>query len=120
LLISGSVDKTARVYDLSSGHCIASLHGHSGWITACSLKGSIGLTASNDSTIRIWNLANIPVSDGGPFIASSNVYAEETDDIVLQMAGGSLAGHTGGITSMWLDDGSSSLLNFRYCRYRLT
>jgi WD40 repeat protein len=108
-LISGSVDKTARVYDLSTGQCRASLQGHSGWITACTLQGSIALTASNDSVIRIWNLASIPdVDDGSPFIASSNLYADDdADDMVFS---GSLVGHTQGITSIWLEDGSLFLL----------
>jgi WD40 repeat protein len=81
-MISGSVDKTARVYDLSSGHCKASLQGHSGWVTACSIQGSIALTASNDSTIRIWNLASIPdVAGGDPFIASSKYYEDDADGL---------------------------------------
>jgi hypothetical protein len=56
--VSGSVDGTIRVWDLSGGRCTAVLEGHTGWV-CCVAVAADGLTAvsgSEDTTVRVWDL----------------------------------------------------------------
>ena len=55
-LVSGSQDKTIRIWDVSSGICIAVLTGHTDSInTLVVLKNGNIVSGSNDNTIRIWD-----------------------------------------------------------------
>jgi WD40 repeat protein len=60
LLATASWDKTARVWDLASGQCTATLEGHSSYVTsvAFSPDGRLLATASHDETARVWDLAS--------------------------------------------------------------
>ena len=57
-LVSGSADKSIRVWDLQSRACLRTLHGHTGSVrdVVCGKSGSI-YSASDDSTIRVWSVA---------------------------------------------------------------
>lgn len=57
MLVSGSHDETARVWDAWSGECVAVLSGHSGRVNAVvtSLDGSVIITCSDDTTARVWD-----------------------------------------------------------------
>jgi WD40 repeat protein len=54
------LDKTARVWDLASGQCTATLEGHSKSVqsVAFSPDGRLLATASDDKTARVWDLAS--------------------------------------------------------------
>jgi len=55
-ILSGSTDKTARVWNVVSGECIQVLEGHTDEIFSCiyNYEGDIILTGSKDNTCRIW------------------------------------------------------------------
>jgi WD40 repeat protein len=55
-LVSASLDQTARVWDVASGHCVQILAGHSDWVysAAFSPNGATVATASGDGSVRIW------------------------------------------------------------------
>jgi WD40 repeat protein/tetratricopeptide (TPR) repeat protein len=59
-LITGSHDKTARIWDLATGKQLAVLSGHTGPLQgmAVTADGTRLLTTSMDLTVRVWDLAN--------------------------------------------------------------
>jgi WD40 repeat protein len=58
--LSGSSDRTARVWDTASGTCRAVLKGHEAWVLACALSadGQVALSGSFDRTVRVWDTAS--------------------------------------------------------------
>ena len=82
--VSGSRDKTVRIWNVTTGGVETELKGHTGWVTsvAFSQDGSRVVSGSGDNTIRIWN------------VMTSEVEAE-------------LKGHTESVTSVaFSQDGS--------------
>jgi WD40 repeat protein len=59
-LASGSVDKTVRIWDTSSGECVHELKGHSDWVqSVCySPDGKTLASGSRDNTVRIWDTSS--------------------------------------------------------------
>ncbi|EMD32005.1 hypothetical protein CERSUDRAFT_162065 [Gelatoporia subvermispora B] len=58
-IASGSVDRTVRIWDASTGTALQSpLNGHSDWVrsVAFSPDGTHVVSGSDDHTIRVWNL----------------------------------------------------------------
>ena len=54
LIVSGSSDKTLRIWNASSGECEQVLSGHAGWVSCVSVlsDGRI-VSGSSDKTLRI-------------------------------------------------------------------
>jgi len=65
-VVSGSYDKTVKVWNLSSGKCVRTLRGHTLWVSCVGFSYDSGriISGSWDSSIRVWN------SDVGQQIAS--------------------------------------------------
>ncbi|MEL6182631.1 MAG: hypothetical protein AAFS10_26980, partial [Myxococcota bacterium] len=59
LAISGSGDRTVRLWDLTSGRLLRTLDGHSGTLRAAALSpnGQFALTGGDDRTLRLWEVA---------------------------------------------------------------
>jgi len=57
-VVSGSYDKTLRIWNVTTGEMEAELKGHTGWVTsvAFSQDGSQVISGSDDKTTRIWNV----------------------------------------------------------------
>lgn len=57
LCISGSIDRTCKVWDVASGQCIHTLRGHNDEILDVSFNttGSKLVSASADGTSRVFN-----------------------------------------------------------------
>jgi WD40 repeat protein len=57
--VSGSDDRTVRVWDLYQGRCTAVLEGHTGGVrgVALSADGRAAVSGSADQTVRVWDLA---------------------------------------------------------------
>jgi WD40 repeat protein len=60
LALSGSWDKTLRLWNVANGHCIRTLKGHTHYVysVALSADGRLALSGSHDKTLRIWDVAN--------------------------------------------------------------
>ncbi len=58
--LSGSLDRTVRVWDLSSGECLQVLEGHSGDVNSVSLSsdGTRALSGGGDRTVRVWDVSS--------------------------------------------------------------
>lgn len=56
LVLTASLDKTARVWLTESGQCSQILESHDGDVFSCSFnnKGDTIITASKDNTCKIW------------------------------------------------------------------
>jgi len=56
-LLSGSDDYTAKVWDYDSKNCVQTLEGHKNNVTAICAHPEIPIiiTASEDSTVKIWD-----------------------------------------------------------------
>ena len=60
-LATGSSDNTARVWDLASRQCSATLQGHTSCVRSVAFSSpdrNTLATGSNDKTARVWNLAS--------------------------------------------------------------
>ena len=80
-MVSGTVDRTVRVWDLGTGNGVGGpFTGHTGGVTAVAVGELDGrpvvVSGSNDATVRVWDLGT-GNRVGGPF-----------------------TGHTGGVTAV--------------------
>jgi len=56
-LVSGSYDKTLKIWDLASGRCQRTLRGHSGWVSCLRVEqgGERIVSGSWDASIKVWD-----------------------------------------------------------------
>ncbi|KAF1981056.1 nuclear distribution protein nudF [Aulographum hederae CBS 113979] len=59
LLVSASRDKTLRIWDVTTGYCVKTIQGHSGWVRDVypSPDGSFLLSVGDDATAQLWNIS---------------------------------------------------------------
>ena len=87
IIATGSNDKTAKVWDMSTGECIMTLVGHTAGVLGMHWhpsEANVIATGSWDNTTKIWNTAN------GECTATLTGHANATS---LTMGGGSLGWH---------------------------
>lgn len=58
LSVSGSDDKTLKIWELSSGKCLKTLKGHSNYVFCCNFNPQSNLIVSGsfDESVRIWDV----------------------------------------------------------------
>ena len=71
--MSGSDDKTLKVWDLATKKCLATLQGHSNTVTsvAVSPTGRRVVSASRDKTLKVWDVAT------GKCVATLNGHSKD-------------------------------------------
>jgi len=59
LLVSASRDHTLKIWDTSTGFCVQTLHGHTGWVrdVSPSHDGRFLLSTGDDMTARLWDIS---------------------------------------------------------------
>nr|CAB3264628.1 lissencephaly-1 homolog [Phallusia mammillata] len=59
-IVSGSRDKTLRIWDVSTSQCMFTLIGHDNWVRGAVFhpRGKFLLTSSDDKTLRVWDIKN--------------------------------------------------------------
>lgn len=59
-MISGSRDKTLKLWDVGTGICLFTFIGHDSWVRDVSWHpaGKYFISASDDKTIRVWDVIN--------------------------------------------------------------
>ena len=54
-MVSGSRDKTLKVWDLRSGRCMQTLNGHTNYVMAVAVVDEQRVVSgSNDRTVKLW------------------------------------------------------------------
>jgi WD40 repeat protein len=93
-LVSGSADKSIRVWDLTTYNCDAVLEGHMGWVRAIQISGYNVISGSGDHTAKLWDISK--VEDLG----NNNLDRYDDDDPLCR----TFYGHSGGITCLQFKD----------------
>ncbi|KAH0543952.1 hypothetical protein GP486_008540 [Trichoglossum hirsutum] len=59
-LASASYDQTVKIWDASSGACLQTLEGHSGWVMSVAFSHDSArlASASSDKTVKIWDASS--------------------------------------------------------------
>ena len=59
-IVSGSYDKTLRIWDAASGESVLKLEGHGGGVLACAVSPDSRrmVSGSDDKTLRVWDAAS--------------------------------------------------------------
>ena len=59
-LLSGSRDKTIKMWDVSTGMCLMTLVGHDNWVRGVLFHsgGKFILSCADDNTLRVWDYKN--------------------------------------------------------------
>ena len=60
-IVSGSIDKTIKVWDFKTGECLNSLEGHSDCVRSIAISpdGKNIVSGSDDTTIKVWDFKNV-------------------------------------------------------------
>jgi len=53
-LVTGSMDQTIRVWDVTTHHCANTLHGHESWVWDLQFDPDKIVTASGDKVVKLW------------------------------------------------------------------
>jgi WD40 repeat protein len=96
ILISGSADKTLRVWDMATHQCKGVLEGHDGWIRSVQLNGYQIISGSGDHTAKLWDISRLEVT-GVPLLDNQ----DDVDEPLLK----TYYGHSAGITCLQFEQG---------------
>ncbi len=79
LALSGSCDRTAKLWNLHTGELIRSLEGHKDMVDAVAISpdGTVGLSGGRDRAVRLWLLA------GGDWIGTLGEHAGDVQSIKM-------------------------------------
>ena len=125
VLMTGSYDSTAKIWDVKTGEEIRTLRGHSSGIRCLQFDESKLITGSLDCTLRLWDWKRgtclrvfrahtagiVALNFSGPWVASGSmdqtirVWNSETQQTFL------LRGHTDWINSVRIDEDSRTLFS---------
>ncbi|MDD2716913.1 MAG: HEAT repeat domain-containing protein [Candidatus Wallbacteria bacterium] len=117
LVVSGSADRTLKIWDAGSGQLLTTLTGHTGGVNSCcfSPDGRRVVSCSDDNTLKIWDVSGQPLftltghthsvtsccfsPDGKLVVSSSYDHTLKIWDADSGQQLCTLSGHTGEIDS---------------------
>lgn len=120
VVVSGSADGTARIWDATTGQEKLTLTGHTGTVTAVAISadGQRVVTAGNDRTVKVWDVPTGQVltlvghvgpvlsaaisADGQRVVSGSADLTIKIWDAAEGQIERTLKGHTGAVTSVAL------------------
>jgi F-box/WD-40 domain protein 7 len=81
-VITGSSDKTIRVWDIRDAQqsCLGVLTGHQGTVTCLKMEGDLLISGSEDKTVRIWNISQKALSQLNEGIKGANLMESLTTE----------------------------------------
>lgn len=127
-IISGSRDRTIKVWCIKTGKCLASFEGHTGSVLCLKFErdwdlGSDGVcrgfmvSGSSDCTVCVWDLVSTPVAPGERTSIPGNRAGNSRDSCATAAVGSFgpprkisagirkvLRGHTGGVLDLRMDE----------------
>ena len=118
-VVSGSVDKTVRVWSLESGEQVRQLSGHTGTVRSVCVTadGKYVVSGSADNTVRVWSL------ESGEFIR----FGEESDLVSATQQAGPFTVSSSGMSVVVATKarspgvvhqmGGANVLSFRGCTF---
>ena len=56
LIVSGSTDRTLKVWNADTGQCIHTLYGHTSTVRCMDIHGKVAVSGSRDATLRVWDI----------------------------------------------------------------
>jgi len=56
-LVSGSYDKTVKVWSIRTGACRSTLRGHDDWVSGIQISGNRVVSGSWDASMKVWDIA---------------------------------------------------------------
>ena len=56
VLVTGCVDKVVRTFSVSTGQRTRELRGHTDWVRAVALSGSMVVSGGGDRVVKVWAL----------------------------------------------------------------
>ena len=77
IVLSGSEDATLRLWEPDAGRCLRTIDDHSDAVTsvAASADGRVALSAGDDGTVRIWQLAPVGANVCLPQVAGPQTHS---------------------------------------------
>jgi WD40 repeat protein len=96
--LSGSADRTLKLWDIASGQCVQTLVGHSAEITSACLSsdGQYVLSGSGDRTLKLWK------SSTGQCLATYQAHTDVVTSVSLSLDGRyGLSGSTDRTLRLW-------------------
>ena len=85
MVLSGSWDKTVRLWDLRTGKCVRTMEGHTGTVYSVDMDGHCrtAVSGSEDNLIRLWDLGS------GRCSATFAGHSSLVQDVVMHESGSS-------------------------------
>ena len=99
MVLSGSWDKTVRLWDLRTGKCVRTMEGHTDVVCSVDMDGHChtAVSGSSDSTVRLWDLGS------GRCSATFEGHSGIVQDVVMHESGSSFlsSGYTDFTVNAW-------------------
>ena len=57
MIVSGSTDRTLKVWRADTGECVETLYGHASTVRCMAMHGNQVVSGSRDNTLRLWDIS---------------------------------------------------------------